>query len=167
MIPEDVFIALKKTASIEAEAWDGLELSLKEESRVLRRQDLEAITKSTIQKEMAINGVSVAADKRRKFLSGIALRLGLKPPVAMENLFTMASPEQRQELTAWQAKFAACADAINTLNRQNMETIKTSLAVVSDCSRFLRNIMEPLPSYTSGGYISAHSLQGRIVSKRG
>jgi len=167
MIPADFFNVLKGTAIIEADAWDRLENSLREEEQALRRRDLEAITKSTIQKEMAINGVSAAADKRRKFLSGAGLRLGLKPPVAMEKLFHIASPEQRQEMTAWQAKFAACADIINTLNRQNTETIKTSLAVVSDCTRFLRNLTEPLPSYTSGGYISAHSLQGRIVSKRG
>ena len=167
MIPEDVFNALKRTANIESDAWDRLEKSLKEEGQALKRQDLSAITKNTIQKEMAVNGVKVAADKRRTFLSEIGVGLGLKPPVVAEQLFNLASPEQRQEMSSWQAKFAAYAKAVHTLNQQNMAAIKTSQAVVSDCVRFLRNIMEPMPNYTSGGKISAHTLQGRVVSKRG
>ncbi len=167
MIPDDVFNALKKTALVESDAWDRLELSLREEMQALKRQDLSEITKSTIQKDMAINGVKVAADKRRKFLSGVGLSLGLKAPFTMDKLFDMANQEQRQEMSSWQAKFAAYGETINALNRQNMDAIKASLAVVSDSLAFLSNITEPLPSYTSGGHISAHTLQGRIVSKRG
>jgi hypothetical protein len=167
MIPEDVFTAIKKNSFIEFDAWDRLETSLREEMQALRRQDLATITQSTTQKEMAMNGVKVAADQRRKYLSGIGLRLGLKPPAVIEKLFSIASQEQRQELSSWQAKFAAGVESANALNRQNMDAIKTSQAVVVDSIRFLKNITEPLPSYTSGGLISAHTLQGRIVSKRG
>jgi hypothetical protein len=167
MIPDDVFNDLKKAAIIESDAWERLEASLGEEMHALRSQNLAAITQSTTQKNMAINGVKVAADKRRKFLSGANLRLGTNPPVTPEKLFDMACQEQRQEMSSWQVKFAAYAESINVLNRQNMDAIKTSLAVVSDSLTFLNNITEPLPSYTSGGHISAHTLQGRIVSKRG
>ena len=167
MIPEDVFNVLKKIALTESDAWARLETALKEESQALERQDLAAITANTIQKEIAINGVKTAADKRKTLISNIGIRRGLNPPVFMDHLFGMASPEQRQEMSSWQAKFAAYAKNIHTLNQQNMLAIKTSLAVVSDCVRFLRNITEPMPNYTSGGKISARTLQGRVVSNRG
>jgi hypothetical protein len=167
MISEDVFATLRKISSIETDAWDQLEAALREEAQALRRQDLPSITQSTIQKEMAINGVRIAADNRKKNLSGIGERLGFPPPVSMKRIFDCASEEQRQEMSAWQAKFAAYGKTTNALNRQNLDAIKTSLAVVVDSIRFLNNITEPLPRYTSGGYISAQPLQGRILSKRG
>ncbi|MDD5170637.1 MAG: flagellar protein FlgN [Syntrophales bacterium] len=167
MIPEDAFAALKNIVSIETDAWDRLETCLQDEKQALRRQDLSAITSNTIQKEMAINGVRLAADNRRKFLSNMGPRLGLKPPFAMENLFDMAGHEQRQEMSAWQAKFAAYAASIDKLNKENTQTIKISLAVVSDSLRFLNNIIGLTPTYTAGGNITAHTLQGRILSKRG
>lgn len=164
---DDAFTALRKAASIEITAWERLEASLHEEASALKSQDLSAITKSNIQKDMAINSVKVAADNRKKVLSAVGLRLGMKPPFTMERLFDTATDEQRQELSSWQAKFAASGKTINTLNKRNMDSIKTSLAVVSDSISFLTNITQALPSYTSGGYISARPLQGRVLSKRG
>ncbi|MDQ5985825.1 MAG: hypothetical protein CSYNP_01542 [Syntrophus sp. SKADARSKE-3] len=164
---DDVFTALRKAASIEITAWERLETSLREEASALKSQDLSVITKSNLQKEIAINGVKVAADNRKKVLSTVGLRLGMKPPFTMERLVDVATDEQRQELSSWQAKFAASGKAINTLNKRNMDSIQTSLAVVGDSISFLANITQALPSYTSGGYISAQPLQGRLVSKRG
>lgn len=168
MIPEDVYNALKKIASIETDAWSRLEKALQEEAEALKRQDLSEITRCLTQKDMAISSVRIGAENRRKFLlQAAASQLGMKPPVTMEKLFQIAGPEQRQEISSWQAKFAAYAKSIHSLNKKNMDAIQTSLAVVSDSIRFLRNITEPQPSYTSEGNISAQHLQGRIVSKRG
>ena len=164
---DDAFTALKKAALIEITAWDRLETSLREEAFALKSQDLSAITHSNIRKDMAISSVKVAADNRKKVLSAMGLRLGIKPPFTMERLFDSATDEQRQEMFSWQAKFAASGKTINTLNKKNMDSIKTSLAVVSDSISFLANITQALPSYTSGGHIPARPLQGRIVSKRG
>jgi FlgN protein len=164
---DDAFAALRKAASIEITAWDRLEASLRDEASALKSQVLPAITKSNIQKDMAINSVRIAADNRKKVLSAVGLRLGMKPPFTMEHLFDVATDGQRQEMYSWQAKFAASGTTINTLNKKNMDAIKTSLAVVSDSIRFLNNILQTVPSYTSGGQISAQPLQGRIVSKRG
>ena len=160
--------SLKKIATIETDAWGRLETALQEEKQALRRQDLSAISNNTIQKEMAMNGVSAAAENRRKFLAALGSEApGLRAFVSMEDLFEQASDDQRQEMSAWQAKFAAYAASIDKLNKENIATIKISLEVVKDSIRFLNGILQPVPTYTSGGYISAHTLQGRIVSKRG
>ncbi|MCG6536990.1 MAG: flagellar export chaperone FlgN [Syntrophales bacterium LBB04] len=167
MIPEDAFHQLKRIALIETEAWEGLEQSLRMEMQAPRRQDLSAISQSTMQKEMAINGVRVAVNSRRKLLTEIHPRLGLKPPVLLENVFRLADERQRQEMSAWQARFAVYGDNVNTLNKKNIDAIKAAIAVVSDSLQFLTNITHPTSGYTAGGSISAHPLQGRLVSKRG
>jgi hypothetical protein len=167
MIPEDVFNKLKKIAFIETDAWEGLVTSLREEMQALRLRDLPAITKSTIHKEMAINGVRVVADSRKKLLSEIHTHLRLKLPVSMANVYGLADERQRQEMSGWQARFAAYGEDVHTLNTKNMETIKATLDVVSDSIRFLTNITQSTPRYTAGGNISAHPLQGRLISKRG
>ena len=167
MIPDEVYNALKKIAFIETDAWSRLEEALREEAKALKKQDLSDITRTVTQKDMAINSVRIGAENRRKFLLQTGSQLQLKPPVTMDSLFQIAGPEQRQEMSNWQAKFADYAKSTNSLNQKNMDAIRTSLAVVNDSMRFLQNISEPLPSYTSEGYITAQHLQGRIVSKRG
>jgi hypothetical protein len=70
-------------------------------------------------------------------------------------------------MSAWQARFAAYGGDVHTLNTKNMDIIQATLDVVTDSIRFLTNITQPTPRYTAGGNISAHPLQGRLVSKRG
>jgi hypothetical protein len=167
MIPEDDFNKLKKISLIETDAWEGLVTSLREEMQALRLRDLSAISRNTIHKEMAINSVHIVANTRKKLLSEIHSRLGLKLPVSVDNVYSLADERQRQEMSAWQARFAAYGEDVHALNTKNMETIKATLDVVSDSLRFLTNITQSTPRYTAGGNISAHPLQGRLVSKRG
>lgn len=167
MIPDDVYTALTKIASIETDAWFRLEEALRDEAEALRTQNLPELTRTVTQKDIAINSVRIGAESRRKFLLDVAEQLKLKPPVTMDSLFQLAGPEQRQEMSRWQAKFADYAQSVHRMNQKNMDAIRTSQAVVNDSIHFLQSISEPLPSYTSEGYISAQHLQGRIVSKRG
>jgi len=167
MIPEDVFIKLKKIALAETDAWERLVSSLREETQALKHRDLPNICRSAVNKEMSINGVRVAANTRKKLLLEIHPRLSLKPPVSMKNIYSCADDWQRQEISAWQARFAAYGADVHTLNTKNMEIIQATLDVVTDSIRFLNNITQPNPGYTAAGSISAHPLQGRLVSKRG
>ena len=167
MIPDDVYNELKKIASIETDAWRRLEEALRDEAQALKTQDLPEITRTVTQKDIAINSVKIGAENRRKFLLQATEKLQLKPTVSMDSLFQIADPGQRQEMSGWQAKFADYAESVHRMNQKNMDAIRTSLAVVKDSIHFLHSISEPLPRYTSEGYISAHHLQGRIVSKRG
>ncbi|MCX7982219.1 MAG: flagellar protein FlgN [Syntrophales bacterium] len=152
---------------LEEEGWRGLLDALEFEAKAVRSQNLEAINDSIQKKGIAINSLSLTLEEKQRQLDAIAQEMQIPAPLNGERLVSHASPEQRQELTKRQEKFAAWAKEVRDKNKENALLIEAALDVVGDSLKFLRRLMGDETHYDRGGNISAQPLQGKIVSERG
>jgi len=167
MIPQESLASLMRLLDLEEEGWRGLLHALNQEAQAVKSQDLEAINSSIQKKGEAISNLSLTLEEKGRLLNDIARKLNLSTPLRWEVLLSHVSPEQGQELTARQEKFAAFAQEVKEKNQENAVLIEAALHVVGDSLQFLRRLLGEETHYDHGGNVSARPLHGKIVSERG
>lgn len=136
------------------------------EREVLTAVSLPTLLALTTQKETLVLELSVIEEGRQLVLRKLAEHLGVPVvELSLGRLSTLAPQPFAEGFQRCRTDLVALVEAVSQVNAQNTLLLSSSLDAVQMSLGLLSRLLEPGPTYGSGGELDPTRTGGRVVQK--